>query len=102
MYRSAAQTLKSKWSKLQPVQTDMTKNKSTAPAQPEWHAQKWSLLYQNNVCIGLPGKTTKKVPKAELYQNPFPLLLMPLLNCPHFTPQLCCGALVLNEKQKND
>lgn len=52
--------------------------------------------------LGFLEKQPKKIPKAEPYQNPSPLLLMPLFNCPHCTSQLCCGARALYEKQEND
>lgn len=50
----------------------MTKNTNTAPARPELHAQKWTLLYQHKVHIGFPGKTTQKNPQGRTISEPFP------------------------------
>lgn len=86
---------KQMWPKIQ-VQVQLQ------PSQSSMHRSGVFYIKTKFVFGFLEKQQQQQIPKAELYQNPFPLLLMQFFNCPYFTSQLCCGALVLYEKQKND
>lgn len=64
----------------------MTKNTSTAPAQPELRAQKWSPFYfKTKFVLGFLEKQQQKNPQSRTTTPRFfPLLLKSLFNLPLF------------------
>jgi len=63
----------------------MTKNTSTAPAQPEPRAQKWSPFYfKTKFVLGFLEKQQKNPQSCRTTPRSFPFLWKSHFNCPLF------------------